>query len=278
MSTTRHLINRQRRLATKPPERASGGSGGSGAPGGSGTATATRPEGAPAATAGPEAAVEPDGTAVPEAAEVTEAVEAGPDANDGATAPEDAPAAPVTPVTPSASRRRARLPVVLGALTVLLGGFAAFAFGQAGDLREDPSTSNTALTDIARTSEVKGQIGKAVSAVFSYNFADPAASQRTADGHLTGKAVGQHKAMLAAVREQGPAQKLVLTTVVTESGVELLDGDRARLLVYADQSNTRTAAKGGKAGETSYAAAMFAVDAVREKGTWRIANIDTFTG
>jgi Mce-associated membrane protein len=165
-----------------------------------------------------------------------------------------------------------RLPAVLCVLTVLLGGFAAFAAGQASGLRDEPSARNAALTDIARTSEVKGQITKAVEAVFSYNFTNPGALDQAAKAQLTGKAVTQHREMLAAVRTQGPKQKLVLTTTVTESGVELIDGDRARLLIFADQSNTRTATKD----ETTYAAAMFAVDAVRGDGAWRIAAIDTF--
>lgn len=120
---------------------------------------------------------------------------------------------------------------------------------------------------------MKGQITEAVGAVFSYNYASPAKSDRAARTYLVGRAVQQHKDMLAEVRAQAPKQKLVLTTTVTQSGVERLDGDRARLLVFADQSNTRT----GKAEETTYAAAMFAVDAVRRGDTWRISAIDTFT-
>ena len=170
-------------------------------------------------------------------------------------------------------RLRIRLPAALCAATVLLGAFAAWAFTSAASLREDPTRQNTALTDISRTSEVKGQITEAVGAVFSYTYASPGKSDRAARKYLTGKAVQQHQDMLAEVRAQAPKQKLVLTTTVTESGVELLDGDRARLLVFADQSNTRT----GKEEETTYAAAMFAVDAVRSEGTWRIAAIDTFT-
>ncbi|MEV6399484.1 hypothetical protein AB0M39_32640 [Streptomyces sp. NPDC051907] len=168
-------------------------------------------------------------------------------------------------------RRSVRLPAVLCVLTVLLGGFAAYAGAQASALREAPAARNAALTDIARTSEVKGQIAKAVEAVFSYDFADPGALDRAVTAHLTGKAAKQHGELLAAVRGQGPEQKLVLTTTVTESGVELIDGDRARMLVFADQSSTRTAAKD----ETTYAGAMLAVDAVRADGTWRIAAIDT---
>jgi Mce-associated membrane protein len=79
--------------------------------------------------------------------------------------------------------------------------------------------------------------------------------------------------MIAQVKAQAPTQKLVLTTTVTGTGVETLDGDRARVLVFADQSNTSTATT--SAGAT-YAAAMFAVDAVKENGTWKIAALDTF--
>ncbi|MFJ8449693.1 hypothetical protein [[Kitasatospora] papulosa] len=249
MSTTRHLVNRRRRLATvtatsAPPRTASAPE-----PAGEGTGTAGPPEpGRPAEDPGGDP---------------------GADAKD-AEAP-DEPAGD-RPSPRGMPRLRVRLPAVLCAATVLLGAFAAWAFTSAATLREDPTRQNTALTDISRTSEVKGQISEAVGAVFSYTYASPGKSDLAAQKYLTGKAVQQHKDMLAEVRAQAPKQKLVLTTTVTESGVELLDGDRARLLVFADQSNTRT----GKEEETTYAAAMFAVDAVRRGDTWRIAAIDTF--
>ncbi|MEV5683849.1 hypothetical protein AB0L68_11805 [Streptomyces sp. NPDC052164] len=240
MSTTRHLVNRQRRLATAAADRTA--------------APAPPKESGEINTPGAEA--EPDDR-TPTRHESGKRTEAGPEPRPKRRPP----------------RLRTVLPALLCALTVLLGAFAAWAFTSAGSLREDPSRQNTALTDIGRTSEVKGQITEAVGAVFSYDYASPAKSDRAASTYLVGKAVGQHKDMLAEVRAQAPKQKLVLTTTVTESGVELLDGDRARLLIFADQSNTRT----GKAEETTYAAAMFAVDAVRRGDTWRIAAIDTFT-
>lgn len=259
MSTTRHLVNRRRRLATTPPRTP-------------GAETDPAPEqitATAAATAPPQAA-ESTATDLDTDTE-TETIagsDAGSDVGSGAApdAPADAPRA-------RASRLRVGLPAVLCALTVLLGAFAAWAFASADSLRDEPARQNTALTDIGRTSEVKGRISEAVGAVFSYDYASPARSDRAASTYLTGRAVQQHKDMLADVREQAPKQKLVLTTTVTESGVEFLDGDRARLLIFADQSNTRT----GKDEETTYAAAMFAVDAVRRGDTWLIAAIDTFT-
>ncbi|MFF1911646.1 hypothetical protein ACFVYE_08355 [Streptomyces sp. NPDC058239] len=249
MSTTRHLVNRQRRLATVAAERAT-------------TTAPPRKPGPP----GPSHD-EPGGS--PAAEDTTVDDEATDDVDTGESQEQEQ----------AESRRerppglRIRLPAVLCALTVLLGAFAAWAFSSAAGLRDDPARQNTALTDISRTSEVKGQISEAVGAVFSYDYASPGKSGRAVQSYLVGKAVQQHEDMLAQIRAQGQKQKLVLTTTVTDSGVELLDGDRARLLIFADQSNTRT----GKSDETTYAAAMFAVDAVRRGDTWRISAIDTFT-
>ncbi|MFI1014977.1 hypothetical protein [Streptomyces sp. NPDC020965] len=310
MSTTRHLINRQRRLASAakaaltdqppgaaPTDRPAGGDGTTGAPsapesGSPVAASQPRSGSAPARFAGATAtgSTDTDPAAAPPrrwwrrtgAGEET----ARPDRPVPGAANPEAPGTDETDRTPEAletsgaqdaprapsPRNRTRLVAVLGVLTVLLGGFAAFAGGQAAGLRDDPAVRNSALTDLARTSELKGQITRAVEAVFSYDFAQPAALDRAVRDHLTGAAVRQHGTLLASVRAAGPRQKLVLTTTVTRSGVELIEGDRARVLVYADQSNTRTATKG----ETTYAAAMVAVDAVRVGDTWRIAAIDTF--
>ncbi|MFI6518976.1 hypothetical protein ACIBF1_25695 [Spirillospora sp. NPDC050679] len=169
--------------------------------------------------------------------------------------------------------RHARRPVVLAALTALLGGAGLWAQQQAAALGDEPAARNTALTDNARTSEVKGAVTEAVNGAFSYTYADPAKSEAAARGALTGPAVGQHAAMFAGVRKEGPAQRLVLTTTVTDGAVTLLTGDRARLLLFADQRNTRATDGRGVSAPT-----MLAVDAVRRDGRWKISGIDAFTG
>ncbi|MEV6312391.1 hypothetical protein AB0M10_27855 [Streptomyces sp. NPDC051840] len=245
MSTTRHLVNRRRRLAAVAP-------------------------------ATPRAVTDQDPVNQERTTEAAPPAETGagtPDIPGQEDAEERSEEARSEGIRRRLPRLRIPLPAVLCAATVLLGAFAAWSFGSATDLRDDPTRRNTALTDISRTSEVKGQISEAVGAVFSYTYASPGKSDQAVRTYLTGKAVQQHQDMLAEVRAQAPKQKLVLTTTVTETGVEFLDGDRARVLVFADQSNTRT----GKEEETTYAAAMFAVDAVRRGDTWRIAAIDTFT-
>jgi Mce-associated membrane protein len=184
---------------------------------------------------------------------------------------------PEAPEAPGERRRRptraALLAAVLALLTVLLGGFAAWAAGRASDLRGSADTGNTALTDTAGTSELKGAIARDVDAIFSYDYADTARTDAAAKRVLTGRAVQQYAALLAQVRTQAPVQKLVPTTTVTDAGVERIDGARARVLVFADQRNTSTAAKGAG---TAYAAAMFAVDAVRQGAVWRISAVGTF--
>ncbi|GAA2273825.1 membrane protein [Streptomyces ruber] len=176
------------------------------------------------------------------------------------------------------SGRRPRAGVLAPALcllTLALGGFAGWAHARAEGLRDDPALHNTALTDLARTSEIKGRTDEAVAALFSYDHTDPGALERAAEDLLTGKAVDQHRTLLADVRERAGERKAVITTTVTESAVERIDGDRARVLVYADQSSAGTAGE-REAGEGTYAGAMFAVDVVHRDGQWLVSGIDTF--
>ncbi|MET7388961.1 hypothetical protein ACFYPT_14950 [Streptomyces sp. NPDC005529] len=179
-----------------------------------------------------------------------------------------------------AARRPRRTSYAVGALcvlTLLLGVFAGWAHARADSVRDRPARQNTALTDVAATSEIKGQTSRAVAALFSYDHAHPAAFDEAARKLLTGKAVAQHRDLFAAVRDRADQQKAVITTTVTDSGVERIDGDRARILVYADQSSVSTAAKKDKADDQgTYAGAMFAVDVVRRDGRWLVSGIDTF--
>ncbi|MCF2125486.1 hypothetical protein L1I79_03420 [Strepomyces sp. STD 3.1] len=247
MSTTRHHINRQRRRQARETRPASGG-----------TAVLTSPEAAEAPP--PSAARKPrPGPATAEAERAK------------TTAP---------------GRRRPLGLVLLCALTVLLGVFAGWAHAEAGALRDEPARGNTALTDLARTSEIKGQTTKAVDRLFSYDHADAGALDKAARDLLTGKAVAQHRELLAGVRERADRQKAVITTTVTESAVERIDGDRARVLVYADQSSvattgTKAGEKGGQGKDAAedqgvYAAAMLAVDVVHRDGRWLVSALDTF--
>lgn len=167
-----------------------------------------------------------------------------------------------------------RIAAALGAVTVVLAGFGVWATLHASSLRSNAAAQeNTALTDGSATATVRREISAAVNTIFSYNYADTATTRRAAQGVLTGPAVRQYNTLFALVTKNAPAQKLVVTTRVTNSGVELLNGNSARLLVFADQQDARAGT-----GQTSYAGAMFAVTAQRQGGRWKIENIDTFSG
>ncbi|WP_019629858.1 hypothetical protein [Actinomadura atramentaria] len=169
--------------------------------------------------------------------------------------------------------RAGRLPLLLGLVAVLLAVGGWYSLRRADDLRGGAVAENTALTDNARTSEVKGEVGDAVAKVFSYGYTNPGATDAAARSVLVGAATGQYATLFKAVREQGPAQKLVLTTTVTDSAVTSLTGDRASLLVFADQHGTRATD-----GRTSTTPTMLAVDAVRRGGHWKITELDTLAG
>jgi Mce-associated membrane protein len=84
-------------------------------------------------------------------------------------------------------------------------------------------------------------------------------------------AKGQYASLFGQVRREAPGEKLIVTTTVTNAGVELLTGDTARVLVFAIESDRKA---GG--GAPSSAGSMLAVNAVRVGSTWKISGIDTF--
>jgi Mce-associated membrane protein len=163
--------------------------------------------------------------------------------------------------------------VALGAVTVVLAAFGVWATLEAHSLRSGAAPQNTAVVDGPATKAVRQQIARAVNTVFSYSYADTAATRRAAQSLLTGPAIRQYNTIFALVIKDAPAQKLVVRTRVTNSGVELLTGNQARVLVFANQQDTRAGTN-----QTSYAGALFAVTAVRQGGRWKIENIDTFNG
>jgi Mce-associated membrane protein len=190
------------------------------------------------------------------------------------TEPTDAEAGTEPTDAKTGTHRARRAAVVLGAATVVLGAFGIWATVHANDLRSNATAlANNAVTDGPATSAVRREITSAVNTVFSYNYANTAATRHAAQGVLTGPAIRQYNTYFALVARDAPRQKLVVTTRVTNSGVELLTGDRARVLVFANQQDTRAGTH-----QTSYAGALFAVSAVRQDGRWKIENINTFSG
>jgi Mce-associated membrane protein len=171
------------------------------------------------------------------------------------------------------SERISRPVAIIGALIVVLGAFGIWATVAGNGLRSTAAGANAALVNATETRAVTRQVTSAVDTIFSYSYADTGATKAAAQRLLTGPAIRQYDQLFALVEQQAPKEKLVVTTRVTNVGVELLTAGRARVLVFANQQDAA-----GGTGKSSYGGAMFAVTAVLDGGTWKIDNIDTFTG
>ncbi|MFS8103663.1 hypothetical protein LFM09_41720 [Lentzea alba] len=158
------------------------------------------------------------------------------------------------------------LPVALLLVAAVLGSLGTFFLIKSRSVSYD-----AALVDSATTSAVNGQVREAVEKSFSYNFADVESTEKAARELLTGKALCQYNAVFGPVKEVAPQQKLVVTVRVVSSAVSSLKGDRASVLVFADQVTTRTTDNQSGGGT-----AMLRVSAVDESGRWKIDNMEMF--
>ncbi|MEV5331545.1 hypothetical protein [Streptomyces werraensis] len=163
---------------------------------------------------------------------------------------------------------RLRRAAAAGAAAVLVLGGCGFLHA-AHQLRSDGSARNTALTDTEATSRVAGDVGDALARIFSYTPDGTAAAERSARTALDGKAARQYATLFDRVRKYLTAQRVTLSTRAVRTGVVELDGDRARLLVFLDQTSRR-----GEDAATT-AAAQLTVTARLEDDRWRIVDIET---
>jgi len=168
----------------------------------------------------------------------------------------------------AAFREPRRIAVLLGVLAALLAGGGTWALVAAADLRSASSARNSALVDTGRTAEVSAAVSSALSQIFSYSYDKTEVTAEAAKAVLRGEALTTYDKLFAEVRDKAPAQKLVLTTTVVSSAVQSLEGDRARVLAFLDQSATRA-----DTGATNAAAAQLSVTVKREGGHWVITDM-----
>jgi Mce-associated membrane protein len=164
-------------------------------------------------------------------------------------------------------RARRTRRAALAALTAVLAlGGCGFLYG-AHRLTSAESAQNRALTDTEATHRVAGEVANALARVFSYTPDGTAAAERSARSVLDGRAARQYQDLFDQVRDDLTEQRLTLSTRAVRTGVIELDGDRARLLVFLDQTSRR-----GK-DEATTAAAQLTVTARLENDRWRIVDL-----
>ncbi|WP_415941016.1 hypothetical protein [Streptomyces sp. 067-1] len=216
------------------------------------------------------AAPDPPGTA-DETAEAG-ATETEPETDSEPASDADGPGAPaVRP--PNGRLRKAAL---AGTAAVLVLGGCGFLYG-AHQLRSQAPARNQALTDTEATTRVAGDVGNALARVFSYTPDGTEAAERSASTVLDGRAARQYETLFARVRDDLTDQRVTLSTRAVRTGVIELDGDKARLLVFLDQTSHRGKETGKETGEVkaaaTTAAAQLTVTARLEDDRWRIVDI-----
>ncbi|WP_116206332.1 hypothetical protein [Amycolatopsis circi] len=184
--------------------------------------------------------------------------------DDAVDVPVEEPAVeePAEPAVPRKSRAR----LVFAAVAVVMAALAGWFIVEARHTNAVVA-HNTALSDVSGTADAGKQISSALGTLFSYRYDDPASNDRAAKDLLTGPALTQYARLFGQVRQLAAEQKLVVTSTAVASGVKLLDGDRAALLVFLDQTGTRGD------GQRSTGAAQLSVTAERTGGKWRITGM-----
>ncbi|HZF91095.1 MAG TPA: hypothetical protein VE614_22415 [Streptomyces sp.] len=161
---------------------------------------------------------------------------------------------------------RWRRAVSAGIVAVLVAAGCGFSYA-AHQLRSAEAARNRALTDTEATARVAGEIDNALARVFSYTPDGTATAERSARAVLDGRAARQYRDLFAQVRDDLADQRVTLSTEAVRTGVIELDGERARLLVFLDQTSRRGD------GEATTAAAQLTVTARLVNDRWRIVGL-----
>jgi Mce-associated membrane protein len=171
-------------------------------------------------------------------------------------------------------RTRRRIPTLMlaGALVVLTA--AAVFFGIAGvSLRSTPAAQNSALVDVGATAQATQQLGDALKAAYSYDFARLDQNEAAAKaGIVPGSTfMTQYEQLFGQVRQLAPQQKAVVTATVSTSAVREITGDRAVVVIFLDQQITRV--ETGNQPRQDAAAARLTVTGQLVDGAWKISDL-----
>ncbi|SDU51384.1 Mce-associated membrane protein [Amycolatopsis keratiniphila] len=163
--------------------------------------------------------------------------------------------------------------ILAGALVVvglLLAATAVLFKIQADEV--SGSTNNTALLDVAKTAQVKDQVAKATEALFSYDYNNIAKTETAAADLLVNDDVrAKYNLLMGEVKRLAPQQKMVVTCKVTRSAVIRLEGDRADVMVFVDQSSTRA-----DTNKTTAGSAQLHLNAELQGDKWKITAMNTY--
>lgn len=162
--------------------------------------------------------------------------------------------------------RQTRIAVVLTVLAVLLGGFAVFAGLQASGATAPDD--NEAIVDSKATNQVKQSATNALNTMFSYDYKNPKKTEADTKSLITGKVGGQYDGLMKVLRENGPSNKLKLSSAVLSLGVQRIEGDQARTLALMSQTYTKE-----QDNQQVPVLSMVRADLQRDGDSWKISGI-----
>ncbi|VVJ24179.1 FIG00820195: MCE associated membrane protein [Amycolatopsis camponoti] len=163
--------------------------------------------------------------------------------------------------------------LIAGALVLvalLLGGLAYWFKSE--EVKVSDATSNTALLDVAKTAQVKDAVSKAAESLFSYDFNNIKKTEDAANDLLANDEVrNKYNSLMGEVKRLAPAQKMIVTCKVTRAAVIMLNDDLAKVMVFVDQTSTRTDTK-----KTTAGTAQLHLNAQLQGDKWKITDMDTY--
>ncbi|MEA5362012.1 hypothetical protein VA596_20930 [Amycolatopsis sp., V23-08] len=186
---------------------------------------------------------------------------------------EEVPATAANEPERPAEPRAQRPYLVAGALVlvaILLGGLAFWFHSKESAVSD--ATSNTALLDVAKTAQVKDAVSKAAEALFSYDFNNIKKTEDAANDLLANDDVrNKYNSLMGEVKRLAPGQKMIVTCKVTRAAVIMLNDDLAKVMVFVDQTSTRTDTK-----KTTAGTAQLHLNAQLQGDKWKITDMDTY--
>ncbi len=194
--------------------------------------------------------------------------------DEGTAKPTDVSEVPVADEPSQPAGTRVQKPyLVAGALVLvalILGGLAYWFHSKEDAISS--ATSNTALLDVAKTAQVKDAVSKAAEALFSYDFNNIKKTEDAANDLLANDDVrNKYNSLMGEVKRLAPAQKMIVTCKVTRAAVIMLNGDLAKVMVFVDQTSTRTDTK-----KTTAGTAQLHLNAQLQGDKWKITDMDTY--
>lgn len=178
------------------------------------------------------------------------------------------------PVRATGGTSRVQQPyLIAGALVLVALVLAGLAFWFSREENAVSSaTSNTALLDVAKTAQVKDAVSKAAEALFSYDFNNIKKTEDAANDLLANDDVRtKYNSLMGEVKRLAPGQKMIVTCKVTRAAVIMLNDDLAKVMVFVDQTSTRTDTK-----KTTAGTAQLHLNAQLQGDKWKITDMDTY--